>query len=638
MPDTRTRKRWRLAPQPPGNTGDPAATGLPPLIARLLQRRGITWPERVKSFLDPRLTDLHDPALIPGVPRAARRIADAVRDAQRIVIYGDYDVDGITASAILWHLLTLAGARVETYVPHRIEEGYGLNSEAIRALAEGKSDGGSVAQSQNPATGEPASLIISVDCGITAIEPARVARECGVDLVITDHHEFDPANLPDAFALVHPRLNTSLESRVQSPESKARESGKSHAVSVSADAGLRTLDSGLSSYPFPHLCGAGVAFKLAWQTAKTICGGERLPQAYRDLMLDLLSLAALGTVADIVPLLGENRVITSHGLGHIKRTRFTGLNALIEAAGLGDEKISAYDVGFKLGPRLNASGRMGHAREAVHLLTAASDREAPGIAAFLTSENEKRRATEREIFEEAKQMVVQSGFDHEDSRAIVLGKEGWHPGVVGIVASRIVEAFARPAVLLSYSGGDDGEAHGSARSVEGVSIHEAIGHCAAELTSYGGHAMAAGLRLEVRRVEKFRAMLVEYVNGKLAPADLVGVLDIDAECALDGLTAEFFAVLEKLAPFGRGNPAPLLLLSGVAVDRSAMRMGGAGKHLSVQLRQNGKFIRAVGFGLGDFAPDLAAGVKIDIVAEPVVSRWQGERRPELHIKDLRVSR
>lgn len=613
MPDARTRKRWRTAPRETADNAAELGAGLPPLIATLLRRRGVTTAEQAKAFLDPKLTDLHDPALLPGASRAAQRIAQAIRDQQRIVIYGDYDVDGITASAILWHTLSLANARVETYVPHRIDEGYGINSDAIRAIVNEADQG------QQPP------VIISVDCGITAVEPARVARELGVDLIVTDHHEFNPDKLPDAHTLVHPRL-----SRGSSPGND---------------------EPGQHAYPFSDLCGAGVAFKLAWEVCKAVCGAGRLPQAYRDLLLDLLSLAALGTVADVVPLKGENRVITSYGLQHIKRTRNVGLNALIDASGLRDEKIDAYDVGFKLGPRINASGRMGHAKEAVHLLTTATAGEAKRIALFLTGENEKRRATERAIFDEAKQMVVESGFDREDCRAIVLGKKGWHPGVVGIVASRIVEAFSRPAVLLCYSGGsgesngeshaDDtetlGEAQGSARSVEGVSIHEAIHHCAAELTSYGGHAMAAGLRLEVKRVESFRAKLVEFVNGRLPAENLVSIIDIDAACTLDDLSDEFFRLLDKLAPFGRDNPAPKLLLEGMAVDRPATRMGGEGKHLSVSLRQSDKTIRAVGFGMGDLAPHLAAGVKLDAVAEPVISKWQGVRRFELHLKDLRVT-
>ncbi len=554
-----------------------------PLIVQLLLLRGIKTAEQAVPFLAPKLTQLHDPAQIPGLDQAACRIAQAVRDGQRIVIYGDYDVDGITASSILWHTLHTVGAAVTTYVPHRVEEGYGIHADAIRQIVESES--------------RP--LIISVDCGITAVEPARVARELGVDLIITDHHEFHVDHLPDAYALVHPRLPG-------------------------------------SEYPFPHLCGAGVAFKLAWQFCKVYCNSEKVPEHLRELLVDLLSLAALGTITDVVPLVGENRVITTFGLGQIKHTRFVGLNALIDASRLREEKIDAYHVGFGLGPRLNACGRMGHARQAVHMLTAAGQDEAISIAKFLTQENDRRRATERVIFQEAKEMVIAQGFDHADCRAIVLGKEGWHPGVVGIVASRLVETFSRPVVLLSYPGGDDGEAHGSARSVNGISIHEAFSHCATHLSTYGGHAMAAGLRLAVNRVEEFRKSLVAYVNNRLNTSDLIAVLEIDAECELEDITLDLVTQLNKLAPFGASNPSPVLCARGVILEQNAYRMGANGSHLSLMLRQDSRVVRAVAWNQGELAPRLPAGVKIDIAFEPKISQWQGVSKAELHIKDLRI--
>lgn len=604
MLDARTRRRWRLRDNPDDTLPQTAAIsaiahdlGLPPLVARLLVLRGVADAACARRFLKPRLSDLTEPTLIPGVPRAAERIARAVREGQPIVIYGDYDVDGVTASATLWHILKACGARVTTYVPHRIDEGYGLNEEAIAKIANGEWGLANGQSGDKP-------LIISVDCGITACGPAKVAKDLGADLIITDHHHFDPAQLPDAHTLVHPALPCDGGDTVGEAAQSCRD-----------------------------LCGAGVAFKLAWQVARACCGSERVSEPMKELLLDLLSLVALGTVADVVPLTGENRVLTIFGLSRVKHTRFVGLNALIDASRLRDEKVSSYHVGFVLGPRLNACGRMGHAARAVHLLTEATEDEARETAEFLTGENDKRRATERAIFEEAKQMVIDTGGDSDDRRAIVVGKDGWHSGVVGIVASRLVEAFGRPAIVLSID--ESGQAHGSARSVEGVSIHEAIAACQEHLDRFGGHAMAAGLGLRSEAIEAFREALIAEVNQRLSVDDLVSVLRYDAEVTLADCEIGLFTQIERLEPFGRGNPAPMLLLRNVTLDRPADRMGQNGKHLSMLLRQNGRMMRAVAFNMGDLADQLPGGVTLDVLFEPKLSVWQGQKRVELHVRDLR---
>ena len=573
--------------------------GVHPLVGLLLHHRGFDDPDQASRFLHPKLTDLHDPAGLPGIEAAAGRLDQAVSQRQRIVIYGDYDVDGITASAILWHVLTAAGADVRCYIPHRIEEGYGLSVQAIQQIAQGQGADPDRACDGSTASTDPSSkpLIVSVDCGITAVEPAAAAREAGVDLIITDHHEFPAGKLPDASVLVHPRLNG-------------------------------------SKYPFGYLCGAGVAFKLAWQFAKVRCGCERVSQDFRELLLDLLSLAALGTVADVVPLIDENRIITTFGLGQIKRTRFTGLNALIDASRLREEKIDAFHVGFVLGPRLNACGRMGHAKDAVHLLTDAGESEATRIARYLTDENNRRRAIERQIVDEADQMVRQAGYDRDDCRAIVLSREGWHLGVVGIVASRLVDTFARPVVLLSV---DNGQAHGSARSVEGVAIHEAIGSCAELLNSFGGHAMAAGLRLDADKVDQFRHRFTQYVNALLSADDLVHTIQVHSPCQVAQMTLPVAEQIQTLAPFGRSNPGPLFCLRGVRLDGPAHRVGAGGQHLRVQLREGNRTTSAVGFGMGDMAEGLTSGALLDVVFGPKLSTWQGRRRVEIHIRDLKYA-
>ena len=586
-------KRWRLdsaAGQIEPQARQLAETlGLHQIVAALLVARGLTDPDQARRFIEPKLTQLHDPAQLPGARDAARRIRQAVNDRQPIVVYGDYDVDGITGSATLWHVLTKLGADVSVYIPHRIDEGYGLNEEALQQIAAGE-------HAADGSNGDKP-LVVSVDCGITAVGPAKVAKDAGIDLIVTDHHEFDPADLPDACCLVHPSL------------------------------GLQDSD----TVPTP-LCGAGVALKLAWQVAREHCGSERVPEDMRDLLMDLLSFAALGTVADVVPLIDENRIIASFGLGQIKRTRFAGLNAMIDAASLRDEKIDAYHVGFVLGPRLNACGRMGHARDAVKLLTDADTDKAGRLASFLTKENERRRAAERKIFDEAKQMVIDRGADRPDCRAIVLGKEGWHPGVIGIVASRLVDAFARPAVMLSF---DQGEARGSARSVEGVSIHDAFSHCAEHLSSYGGHAMAAGLRLPVADVDTFTDMLVEHVNGILGPEDLKPTLHIDTVCSLNDLTVDMVRQLQRLAPFGRGNPAPVVCVRGVRMAYPPRRVGAGGAHLKFTVGGQGKYANAIAFGMGDMASQLPAGVDLDVAFEPTLNTWQGRCTAEMQVKDVR---
>ena len=596
MQEAGIRYRWKFTEQTPQATDQLAqdlirSLGVPPLVARILAQRTESCDnseqarESAAKFLNPKLTDLHDPALLPGATQAAKRLVQAVHDKQPIVIYGDYDVDGVTASAALWHTLKLAGADVHTYIPHRLDEGYGLNADAIRAII-------------NDATAKP--LIISVDCGITATEPAQVAKDLGVDLIITDHHEFDPQNLPNAYALVHPSL-------------------KPQASSL--------------PYPCPHICGAGVAFKVAWQFARELCGSDRLPDVYRKLMIELLSLVALGTVADVVPLIDENRILTAFGLSRIKQANFEGLAALIDVARLRDEKIDAYHVGFVLGPRLNACGRMGHAKDALELLTTAQGPRATELARFLTSENDKRRATERSIVDQAKQLIEDKGYNAPDRRAIVVGGQGWHSGVVGIVASRLVDTYARPAIVLGIN---NGIAQGSARSVDGVSIHEALTACNHFMDKFGGHAMAAGLTLQADKIDDFRESLIEQVNNMLTEQELTRSIHVDAEVEPSWCTLEVFDQLTKLAPFGRGNPTPRLLLRQAVLDRPAQRMGASGKHLSMSFTYNGRAIRAVAFGQGDHATKLPAGAMIDVLFEPKINTWQGVRRPELHVQDFRI--
>jgi single-stranded-DNA-specific exonuclease len=502
---------------------DAPPNGVPALVHRLLVARGIDSAEAQAAFLDPRLSQLHDPGLLPGIDRAVERLMAALKGGERIVIYGDYDVDGVTATAILYHTLRCAvpGAKIESYVPHRVDEGYGLNAEAMEKIA----------------TDGPA-VVISVDCGVTAVEPAARAKALGLDLIITDHHALaaDGGELPDAYAIVHPGLPG-------------------------------------SAYPFADLCGAGVAYKVAWRLATTWCGSERVSKAFRDVLIECLPLAALGTIADVVPLVDENRVIARWGLTGLRRTSLTGLRALLEASELTGKNIDAYKVGFILGPRLNACGRMGHASEAVEMLTRADDERAMAIARQLNQLNKERQDTERLILNQAIRAAEQSGQLGDDSRVVVLAQDGWHPGVVGIVCSRIVDRYGRPTILM---GEDGGVCAGSGRSIDGFDLHEAISACGEHLLTYGGHAMAAGLKCEASKLDAFRDALHAYAMAHLDPALLAPTLRVDCDARLTDMNHAVVEQIESMSPFGRGNPAARVRLRDLQIVGRPESMGRYG--------------------------------------------------------------
>ncbi|MBI1191315.1 MAG: single-stranded-DNA-specific exonuclease RecJ [Tepidisphaera sp.] len=569
-------KVWRLR-------GAMSAAGAP-LVQRVLIARGLTDPATSEKFLDPKLTHLHDPSGIPDLDKAAERLLRAARAGERIVIYGDYDVDGVSATAILFHMLReiVPGVKLGTYVPHRIDEGYGLNVEAVRELAR-----------------EGARVIVSVDCGITAIAPAQAAREAGVDLIITDHHNppASVAELPDAFAVVHPRR----------PD---------------------------SAYPFGELCGAGVAFKLAWRLATLASGGSKVSEAMRGLLIELLGLTSLGVIADVVPLVDENRVIAKFGLGRIKDSRIEGLRALVRASRLDSDKVSAEDVGFKIGPRLNACGRMGHAREAVELLTVASGARANEIATQLSRMNDERRDEERRIFEHALEMAQSQGMTGTQSRAIVLAHEGWHSGVVGIVCSRLVERFNRPTILLSSAA--EG-LHGSGRSIEGFSLHAALVECAPLLTTFGGHDMAAGMKLAHAQFAAFVQGFTQVANREISPEQLVGAAKYDCGASLHELDLTTVRQLARLGPFGAGNPGVRVRLAPVRVAARPEIFGQTGKHLSLRVadERGGRGLRLIGWNWASRIAEIPAGATIEAIVTPTISTF-GSPSVEPVIDDIRI--
>ena len=443
-------------------------------------------------------------------------------------------------------------------------------------------------------------MIVSVDCGITACESALVAKRLGVDLIITDHHNppATAAEMPQAFAAVHPRAPG-------------------------------------SAYPFGELCGAGVAYKLAWRLVTMSEGSARVSKRLRELLLHLLALAALGSIADIVPLVGENRIIARFGLGRLKQSPIAGLRALIDASGLDGADIDAERVAFTLAPRLNACGRLGHARDAVRMLTEASYDEAFSIADELNGQNAARRKIEEAIVDQAAEMAEAAGMTGPDRRAIVLAGAGWHPGVVGIACSRLVERYCRPTILLD----DDGEAcHGSGRSVKGVNLHAVLGHCAHLLERWGGHDMAAGLSLKRGNLAAFQDALIGQVNGVLGEADLVRTLGYDCEATLDELTVSSVAELTAMGPFGAGNPSVRLRIRDLTIAEAPRQVGKQGKHLQLRVRGHGRLLKCIGWRWGEHAGDLAAGMPVEILARPMLSAWGGATSVEAEMHDLCIRR
>ncbi|MGE5607991.1 MAG: single-stranded-DNA-specific exonuclease RecJ [Bacillota bacterium] len=574
-------KRWILAPS--SEAAEQLAMGLKTssVIAQMLVNRGISDVEEGRRFLTPSLMHLHEPGEMAGVQRAAERIVQAIGAGERIVIYGDYDVDGITATSILWHAIKLLGGQVEYYIPHRLEEGYGMNMEAMGSIC----DGG-------------AKLIVSVDCGITALEEAKLARERGVDLIITDHHE-PAATLPECYAVVHPRIG---------------EGG------------------GPGTYPNPYLCGAGAAFKLAWAVGQAQAGWGRVGEAYKRFLVEATGLAALGTIADVVPLVGENRTLARFGLGGLKQSQLVGIKALIESAGLTGQKLDSYHVGFLLAPRLNACGRMGHARQAVEMLTSADEAKAREIAAYLELQNRSRQDMERRILDEAMGQVEKLGLDKDDCRGIVLAGEGWHAGVIGIVASRIVNRLNRPTVLVATN---NGHGQGSGRSIPGFHLAKALQACREYLEGCGGHEMAAGLRLETPKFESFRDAFYSYASNAISPEMLLPVLHLDCVAELRQVTAGLVADLQRLGPFGTGNRKPLLCCESLEIVCEPRRVGRNGDHLQMLVRQGGTTMKCIGFHLGDLFDRVKRGVRVDLAAEPMISEFNGRQSVELEVKDVR---
>lgn len=583
----RAEKQWHLLPADTTATNRLAGTArVSSVVAQLLLNRGVRDAAAARRFLDSPLGALHPPLTLPGIKEAAERVARAVAAKRRICVYGDYDVDGVTGTSILLRVLSKLGADVQSYVPLRLSEGYGLNSERLHELYR-----------------NGVQLVISVDCGIASLAEAQTARDIGLELIVTDHHEMkmglDGPLLPLADVLVHPRL--------PSPE----------------------------PYPFGDLSGAGVAFKLAWAVAQRASGSEKVPADLREVLLDAVGLAALGLVADVVPLRDENRVFVRHGLERIKATPSVGLKALLDASGVKpDQALTAEDVGFKLAPRLNAAGRLGCASFAVELLTTQSPTKARQLAEQLESQNGDRQARERKYTQAAKEMVEEL---YADDPAIVVGSTDWHPGVVGIVASRLVDYFGKPALVIAVQP-NEAISTGSGRSVSGFALHTALVACDDTLEGHGGHAAAAGFKVRAERIPALRERFNAYVRSHYPGGAPAQTLTLDAEVPLSALTFGLLNDLNKLEPYGAGNPKPKFLASGLKLD-APPRLIGTGevqRHMDFRVRQGDTTMRCVAWGMADRMEELmSANGDCCIAFTPKINEWKGSRKLELQVIDLK---
>jgi single-stranded-DNA-specific exonuclease len=551
-----------------------------PILAQILALRGILTPPQVRQFLDLRMTGMRMPEELPGIPEATRIIYCAVLDRKKIFVYGDYDCDGMTATAILYRCLQILGADVQYFVPSRLDDGYGLSCEALRKLLD-----------------RGAELIVSVDCGIASVKEVEFVKGQGKQIVITDHHHLGQA-LPAADAVVHPALPG-------------------------------------YGYPFAGLCGAGISFKLAWSLCQHHHGSPKLPPDLREFLFNAISLAAIGTVADVVPLLDENRILVHNGLNCLRQFANPGLRHLMRLAKcLEKPLIEAEDIAYGIGPRLNAAGRLGQAQLGVELLTCQSEDRAKALAEHIEELNKTRDTLDRKIARAANKLIKEN-FSPEQEAALVLAEPDWHLGVIGIVAGRIAETYHRPTILISTDSTGARPGVGSCRSACGIDLYEALAGCREHLLGFGGHAAAAGLTIDPNQIDAFRECFSEQVIAQSSVQTMIPDLDIDAEALLGNLTLSVMNELNKLAPFGQDNPRPVLCATGVRLVEPAKPMGD-GRHLSVTLNQHENRIRAVGFGKGEWIEHLKnTEMLYDFAFRPVINEFRGHRSVELHLLDFR---
>ncbi len=547
-------------------------TGVPRLLAQLMLNRGIPTSE-FRSFLSKSKQGILNPMTMLDMHTAADRIIKAINDGEQIAIYGDYDVDGITSTALLYSFLKAQGASLRYYIPDRKDEGYGINIMAVNKLIK-----------------EGVNLLITVDCGITAIGEIEFAKLQGMDVIVTDHHTCKERIPTAAVAVLNPKRED-------------------------------------DDYEFDALAGVGVAFKLVLALAM------RLGHDTGKVFDDYVDLAAIGTIADVVPLISENRVIVEKGLEALQNPVRCGIRALLEVSGVAEKKVTASTVAFALSPRLNAAGRLSTASTAVELLLTDNESDAKKIAAELDYANKDRQATEIDIHNEALAMI-ESDSDFEKKNIIVLAKEGWHNGVIGIVCSRLVEQYHKPCILISI---DNGIGKGSGRSVGSFNLFDALSACTELLSNFGGHAMAAGLGIDKDKIPQFDAMINEYAKTNLKPSDRVRVVRID--CVLDGssLNLATSKALAMLEPFGMGNETPVFAIKDAEI-LGVYAVGTDKKHLRMQILKDGMKLNAIGFGMSEFQPLLYQGDRVHLACKLETNTYQGTESAQLVLVDIKPIR
>jgi single-stranded-DNA-specific exonuclease len=588
-------KRWRIATYDPARVAElERAAGIPAVVAQLLIGRGICDCDGARQFLDAKLTGLRDPEQLPGAVQAAELIHAAIKSGRRITIYGDYDADGMTATAILLLCLRLLGAKADYYIPNRIDEGYGLNHEALRTLAASGAD-----------------VVITVDCGIASLAEAETAAQLGLTLIITDHHR--------------PHVGES-----------SRDSQSAVSAQLPCSAGI--VHPGLpgSSYPFAGLCGAAVALKLAWALCQQASQAKRVGEPMRLFLMRAVGLAAVGTVADVVPLVDENRILVRHGLNCLRHFPTPGLLALEQVTGLVEkQRLECEDIAFTIAPRLNAAGRLGQAQLAVELLVTDSAERARKLAEFIHGLNEQRQTLERSVYRAANRDAREC-CERDGATALVLAGRGWHPGVIGIVAGRLAEEYHRPVVLISLDELGCKPGMGSGRSIAGFNLHEALSACETHLVCHGGHEAAAGLTIQEAAIDAFRADFCSYAARQISPDDCGAELFVDAEAPLTALTTKTVQQIESLAPFGHGNHRPVLCTSDVRLAEPPRRIGSTGRHLSVRIEQHGVSLRGVAFGGAEWEHELVStNGPLAVAFKPVINHFRGRQSVEMHLADWR---
>jgi len=536
------------------------------LLATILVNRGITDKEEIRKFLNPTRNDFHNPFLIKDMEKAVERIIKAIENQENVTIYGDYDVDGITSITVLKSFLQDRGLEVNSYIPNRLDEGYGLNREAIEKIVKDGSQ-----------------LMITVDCGISAIEEIEYANSLKIDTIVTDHHE--PGNeLPNAIAVI---------------DNKRKD----------------------SEYPFRELAGVGVVFKLIQALGITLGLKEEEYLKYLDIV-------CIGTISDIVPLVDENRVIAKLGLMLIRQTKNIGLRSILNSSGY--NKIDSTTISFGVAPRINACGRMGKAEEALELLLSKNINQVNELTKKLNKHNTTRQETEKNIFNNVVKHIKEEHL--ENNNAIIVGGENWHHGVIGIVSSKITEMYFKPSILLSFE--DDGVGKGSGRSIPGFDLHDALMKCTDSIEKFGGHSMAVGITIKKDNFEKFKEEF-EKITANSNIHEIIPVIQVDGKIELKNINKDMVEDLKQLEPFGEGNKIPVFIFKNLKID--SIRALSEGKHLKLTLKDNNTILNAIGFNMGYITEEYRIGDKIDVVGVLEMNSFNGVESLQINIKDIMKS-